>query len=284
MAGDTVNVPFLGDQKKEYLIAGGAVAIGYLVYRRFKGASASAATGAAGATATSTGLGTFAGYDATGAPVYTNAAGATVDANGNPDTVVTPVGVGGSGYSNPAPITVSGTQDTGAGSAPTTDQAWTQAVVQDLTGLAYDPQAVSTAIALYLNSQPLDTTQQMMIRTAWAYEGRPPQHPNLPIVPVQSPPTTGGGGGTTTTLPTVKPGMSLSVPYNVAPGQMAATAAKFGISEAHLLSVNPGKTGNETTTVVVNVPYLTTSADSLASLAAKFGISEQHMAQYIPAS
>ncbi len=281
---DTVNVPFLGDQKKEYLLAGGAVALGYLVYRRYKGGGATSAVG--GATATSTGLGTFAGYDATGAPVYTNAAGQTVDANGNPDTVVTPVGVGG-GYSNPAPITVSGTQDTGAGSAPTTDQAWTAAVVQDLTGLAYDPQAVSAAVALYLGSQPLDTTQQLMIRTAWAYEGRPPQHPQLPIVPVQSPPGGGKpppGGPPVSTLPTIKPGESLMIPYNVAPGQMGAVAAKFGISQAHLLSANPGVTGKETSIVVVNVPYLTSSADSLASLAAKFGISQQHLAQYVPAS
>ena len=156
-----VNVPFFGDQRKEYLIAGGAVVAGYLGYKAWKkrasGATPAAGAGAPGGT---NALGTFVGYDATGAPVYQNAQGQDVDANGNPDTVVTPVGVTGGGYSNPAPITVSGAQGTGdAGSAPQTDEAWTAAVEQDLTGIGYDPQAVATAIAQYLASQPLTSAQ-----------------------------------------------------------------------------------------------------------------------------
>lgn len=276
-----VNVPFFGQQRKEYLIAGGAVAAGYLGYKAWKkrgAASAPAATTAAGAAGGTAGMGTFVGYDATGAPVYENASGQDVDANGNPDTVVTPVGTTG-GYQNPAPITVSGAQGGGAGSSPQTDEAWTQAVEADLTGIGYDPQTVATALAQYLASQPLTSAQITIIRTAWAYEGRPPQHPSLPTIAQQNPPSGGGGGGgggTQKKLPPV--GTVIQVDYLVQGSGQSwnSIAAKYGISGAHLAE-NNGKAATSTPTGVIKVPVLIKAGMTAASIAASFGISEQHL-------
>jgi hypothetical protein len=274
--GDVVNVPFFGEQRKEYLIAGGAVAAGYLGWKALKKRGSGAPSTGAGALSGTAAQGTFVGYDATGAPVYQNASGQDVDANGNPDTVVTPAGTAGGGYTNPAPITVSGTQNTGAGSAPQTDQAWTQAVEADLTGVGYDPQTVATAVAQYLASQPLTAAQITIIRTAWAYEGRPPQHPNLPTIAQQNPPAGGGGGGTQKKLPAV--GQVIEVDYLVqGTGQSwNSIAAKYGISGAHLAQ-NNGKAVTTTPTGVIKVPVLIKPGMTAASIAASFGISEQHL-------
>lgn len=280
MAGgsDVVNVPFFGDQRKEYLLAGGVVAGGYLIWRVVKkrsSAVASAGNTGAGAAA---GMGTFVGYDATGAPVYENASGQDVDANGNPDTLVTPVGTaGGGGYSNPAPITVSGPQGGGAGSAPQTDQAWTAAVEQDLTGIGYDPQAVATALAQYLASQPLTSAQVTIIRTAWAYEGRPPQHPALPIVQQPAPPAGGGGGGgTAKKLPPV--GTVIQVDYLVqGSGQTwKSIGEKHGISDQHLAN-NNNKPVTSAPTGIIKVPVLIKPGMTADSIAHDFGISTDHL-------
>lgn len=105
-----------------------------------------------------------------------------------PDASYGAPGVGASSgtYSNPAPGRLGGggaTYDAGtaSGSAPKTDQAWTQAVVTDLQNLGYNPQAVSVALAAYLASQQLTADQVTIIRQAWAFEGRPPGNPNLGI-------------------------------------------------------------------------------------------------------
>jgi hypothetical protein len=202
---DTVNVPFLGNQRKEYLLAGGGVAVLYFGYKWYKGRSSgtAGAAGAGTAGAGTAGQGVYAGTDASGAPVYTNTAGQTVDANGNPDTVANPAGTAGGGYQNPAPITGTGLPPTGT--APANDQQWTAAVEQDLQNLGYDPQAVATAVALYLASQPLTADQVNMIRQAWAFEGRPPDHPSLSTILSTAPPSTTTPAPVPTPLPAPAP-------------------------------------------------------------------------------
>lgn len=187
---DEVNVPFIGNQRKEYLLVGGAAVAGYVLYRYWKARSAGTSTASTTAAATPA-VGTLLGYDAGGNPVYQGASG-PVDANGNPDTVVSTTTAGTGAYSNPAGDSGStSSSGSSAGSAPQTDEQWTAAVESDLSNIGYDPQTVATALALYLSSQALTSAQVTIIRTAWAYEGRPPQHPSLNIVQ--------GGTGTSPT-------------------------------------------------------------------------------------
>lgn len=101
------------------------------------------------------------------------------------------------GYINPGGIAAA---DTGTSSTViTTDAAWTQKVIGDLESLGWNGQTVATALALYLSGQGLTADQELIVRAAWSVEGKPPEHPNLPILPVQNPPTTGGGTGGTPT-------------------------------------------------------------------------------------
>lgn len=93
------------------------------------------------------------------------------------------------GYSNPGGIPLQTADSTGV---ILTDAQWTQAAESALSGL-YDPSTVITALGSYLAGQPLTADQQIIVRAAWAIEGKPPEHPSLPIVPVQSPPASGGG-------------------------------------------------------------------------------------------
>ena len=179
-----------------YVIGGiGAAYVGYRWYKA-KHTSANANAAVAGATPP----GQSVGVDPMGNPVYLDANGNIVDANGNPDTLAPTGGTGPGTYQNPNPQPASGLPP--AGTAPTTDEQWTAAVVQDLENIGYDPQAVATALAQYLGSQPLTSDQVVIVRLAWAYEGRPPQHPSLPInqsggtTPPPPPPGGGSGGGT----------------------------------------------------------------------------------------
>jgi hypothetical protein len=100
------------------------------------------------------------------------------------------------GYSNPGGIPLQTADSTGV---ILTDAQWTAAAESALAGL-YDPTAVSNALGLYLSGQPLTGDQQLIVRAAWAIEGKPPQHPDQPIIPLQSPPagtgSTGGSGAT----------------------------------------------------------------------------------------
>lgn len=271
----TVNLPFVGTQRKEYLTVGVIFAGGYVIYRWRK-----AKTAAASAPAASTAGLTPAGQDASGNEVYYDAAGGLVDASGNPDTLASSVNPGGSAtYTNPAPI--GAVQTTPAGGGPQTDEQWTSAVEQDLEGLGYDPQTVATAVAQYLASQPLSSNQVLIIRTAFAWEGHPPQHPNLPIVTGTGGGGGNGGGGNGGGGKQLVPGTVIRVPVLLKHGMtLQSVAADNGISLAHLQAENPGATGKEGT--IVNVPWLIGSHDTLQSLASHFGISVQHLEEYIP--
>ena len=257
-------------KKQWYVIAGvGAAYVGYRWYEAKK----------SGGSTTSTTPGTPIGTDANGNEVYQNSAGQDVDANGNPDTVA---GLGtsssGESYVNPNPITGS---SSGATSGPSTDEQWTAAVEQDLENIGYDPTTVATAVAQYLASQPLTSAQVTIIRTAWAYEGRPPGEPNLPIIQQQGTTTT-GGGGTTGNPPSVgplQPGQTLWVDVLMQKGMTWQTVADHaGISVLHLQEVNPTHTGavGDTIRVPVEVKPSGWSA-SWQSIAQYWDISPTHL-------
>jgi hypothetical protein len=76
----------------------------------------------------------------------------------------------------------------------TTNAAWEDAAINYLVGLGTDPTEANGAIAAYLASQTLSTTQQAEVNEAIQALGAPPQPPApTTSTPVVNPPGTGGG-------------------------------------------------------------------------------------------
>jgi hypothetical protein len=172
---EEVHLPGGTEASKKWLIYGGSAAGLYVMYRWYAARKASAAAAAAGPTAL---------------PV---------------DTSNTSAGQGDTGFANPDPNAGPSSFNS---TALTTNSAWSSKVESDLVNLGYDAQTVATAIGLYLSQQPLALDQANIVRVAWAMDGKPPESPNLAILPAQTPPTGGGtttpppsGGGTTTPPP-----------------------------------------------------------------------------------
>lgn len=156
---DEVKVPGVGEQNKkvvQVVVGAAAVFVAWRWYAARK-ASAAAATAAAGPSPL---------------PVDTSNTGAAQ---------------GGVGYQNPGGPLGGGTGSSATGLS--TNAAWTQKVEGDLANLGFDAQAVSLALGLYLSGQPLTLDQQNIVRTAWAYEGKPPESTNLAIIPAQNNPS-----------------------------------------------------------------------------------------------
>lgn len=165
---DQVDVPGVGPLNKTWVIGGTSAAGAYVVYRWWRARSAASA-----------------------APVPVAGDASAVPAPGAAGSA----GAGGA-YVNPAPGAGGGASynaGTATGTAPTTNQAWTAAVVQNLGNLGYNPQTVAEALAAYLAQQPLTDAQTTIIRLAWSFEGRPPGNPSLNIT---------SGGATPTPAPT----------------------------------------------------------------------------------
>lgn len=173
---EDVQVPVAGKVKREYLIVGGAV-VAFFLYRQWKGNGAAAADAA---------------------PVADPATGSTAT---------------GSDYVNPDPTgPVAPPVNNVTGDViPTTDAEWTSASVNALSATGFDPQSASVALAKYLSGQYVTLDEQVMIRTAWAFQGHPPQHPQLAMV------TTPPGGTAAPTTPTPTPSPAPSGPL-AAPG------------------------------------------------------------------
>lgn len=170
MAGEQIKIPGIGEVKSEYVWGAGAVIGGIWLYVWWRGRSG------AGATAT-----------ADSAPVDLGAQG---DAS-------TP-------FVNPNPAGSAGGTVNDAGTIAT-DASWTQACVDALQAIGYDPQFVGSTLGAYLASQNLTQDQASLVRTAWGIEGRPPEHPNLPILTSTSPSSggtpAGGGSASVTSAP-----------------------------------------------------------------------------------
>ncbi len=103
----------------------------------------------------------------------------------------------GGAYTNPRPVnsTVDGT-----GGAIATNSQWSDKVTEKLGQLGYDSAFLSAAIGAYLSRQQLTADQGDLIRTAWAYVGKPPEGPETFTLKGSStgdtnPPPSGGGDG-----------------------------------------------------------------------------------------
>jgi hypothetical protein len=132
---------------------------------------------------------------------------------------------GGDSYSNPAPG--GAVPDPTAGAAPRTNSEWTQRVTDDLVNVGYDITMIAATLGKYLDRKPLSTAEADIVRTAWAYEGRPPEG-TFSIVPATTPTT-----GTPTTLPAPK----VPAPFKpAAKAERYVSAGGFGMKAGHVVS------------------------------------------------
>lgn len=227
------------------VILGGAMVVA-LYFRRRKSSSSSALTAAAQQAAA------------------TQAAQDQLYGGGSGTGVVTPT---------PTPAGGAGYQD---------NISWQQAAVSWLIAHGYDSVVANQAVGDYLAGNTLTTQEHALINlvTMGSAVGPPPIAPP-PSLTVPPPITT--PAPVPTPVPsnkTVKPGEVIRVQYDVAPGQAAAVASKFGISLQHLQNENPGK--NLQQGGVFYIPYQVQRNDTNSSVAAKFGISVQHLQLYLP--
>lgn len=181
------NLPLVGQQSKGTVIAvagGGALIVGYLVYRSQK----KKAQAAADAAATS---------DQTQATDYTGDQSGTMPPDYYGDTY-------GGGINNPGDYFGYGTPTGGiTGPLPpalpnTTNAQWAQAAIDLLSQEGYDPQAVSAALGAYELGQPVTPQQQTIVQSAIGVEGYPPDpgaNGYPPAIHVQGTPGGGSGGG-----------------------------------------------------------------------------------------
>lgn len=150
----TIDVPAIGPTKKLYVVvAGSAVALiaAYAYYRHAQAANANVAVDD-----TATAADAYAGTGTDGSDLYTGAYGQSISGNA------------GSSYYDSVPT------------VPTTDQEWTNKVVEDLNYL--EPGYVLTTLGKYLARQGLTTDEAALVRSAWAIDGHPPG--NQAIIPV----------------------------------------------------------------------------------------------------
>lgn len=150
----TVTLPGVGPTKKIYVVAGGAVVAlvaAFAYYRHAQAASSNATTDD-----TATADDAYAGTGTDGSDLYTGAYGQSISGNA------------GSAYYDSVPT------------VPTTDQEWTNKVVEDLNYL--EPGYVITTLGKYLARQGLTTDEAALVRSAWAIDGHPPG--NQAIIPV----------------------------------------------------------------------------------------------------
>lgn len=78
------------------------------------------------------------------------------------------------GYVNPNPVQ-SVIDSTGA---ITTNAEWTADVIGKLGNIGMDSGFVGSVLGKYLASQPLTLDEAAVVRTAWAFSGKPPQGPD----------------------------------------------------------------------------------------------------------
>jgi hypothetical protein len=207
---DQVRLPGIGEVDRRWLYAGGALVagiVGYAWWQRSRGTAPAEA-----------------------GPAIDPLTGLPVD----PQT-------GTGGYVNPRPV-----QSVIDGTNPDeirTNVQWTQAVTDKLTLLgSWDAGFIATTLGKYLANQPLNPDEQALVRTAWAYAGKPPEGP-AQFVPAptggggnNNPPPGGGGGNNN---PPVQ-----GVYENVTEGMhvdpwLAAIQAIHGATEGQIAALNP---------------------------------------------
>lgn len=151
-----VQVPGVGQVPRKYALMGGAVVGGIAIYAYWKHRGSASSTATTPSTVDPNAVDPLTGL------TYGAEQSAGLSASGN--------------YVNPNPnASGSNTQNT---TGVTTNSQWTQAVVEALGNLGYDTTFVSTTLGKYLDKVALSQDEASLVRTAWAYEGYPPQGPN----------------------------------------------------------------------------------------------------------
>lgn len=108
---------------------------------------------------------------------------------------------------NPVFPSVSPSPPGSAGTAYTSDAAWSQAVQAGLTDIGYNSTEVATALGLYLTQQPVSQAQAHLIDVAIAEFGPPPVG-NFQVIQAPVPQPKPPAGNTKTSVPYVT-GMDL---------------------------------------------------------------------------
>jgi hypothetical protein len=144
-------------------------------------------------------------------------------------------------YANPAPVvTRDNTIDDSGDVSITTNSRWSAVVTEDLGMLGYEPGFVGATLGKYLSNQPLKSDEAELIRTAWAYRGKPPEGPT-------SFTTTPGTGAPSTPAPAAgyspagRPLKFYTVPAkgtDNSPRRLVNIANKFGMSPTQFRTVN----------------------------------------------
>jgi hypothetical protein len=99
---------------------------------------------------------------------------------------------GNTGFVNPHPV--QSVIDT-TGGAITTNPGWVAAVTEKLSSM-FELDFIGNVLGKYLSNQPLTSDEASLVRTAWAYQGKPPEGPGtITLTGGGSTPGTGGGAG-----------------------------------------------------------------------------------------
>lgn len=276
-----MKIPGVGEVKNSWLAVGGAGFLGVLGYAYYKNHKASQANAAALSSA--------------------NDASQYSDTGGSPDYGTNYggeyyAGYGGVDPNTDVPYAYENYLDYGQSSSTstyTTNEEWVTAAISAAQGFGNTYAAAQKAVEDYMAQSPsgLPASEYAEMQSVVAELGPPPTGTFRLIQatpgttsnpPSGGQPPSGGGGSTPVTDKSIAQsvGKVVQIPYLVkSPNTMAKTAAKFGISTAHLVSNNPGKTASYQG--VVNVPMEIKKGMTLASIASAFGDGQEHMAQIL---
>lgn len=168
----TVTLPAIGQVDQRWLVGGGALVVGVVGFAWWHRGVASANAAAADTSATD--------------PTATDAT-----AEGVSDGTPWPFRPIGGSTIDPA----------AGGTAPTTNETWTQEALDKMEAAGWDRQLVATAIGKFLARKPLKVPDETeLIQTVLALEGHPPQG-SYSIIPAT--PTAPDRPGGTVTPPSV---------------------------------------------------------------------------------
>lgn len=189
---DTIKLPAIGEVKKGYVIAGGAVVaviVGYAYYKHAINATATSTTSAPSSAPTSS-LSSAAATDIDPETGY--AYGSVGDQEALESLYggsAADTGITGGGTTT---TTSTGTVASGSGTAITTNNAWLQNVL-DTNDTGYTSAQVIQAVSAWFSGTQVTTSELTVIQTCEALYGAPPQP--LPPPNVSTTGTGGSGGG-----------------------------------------------------------------------------------------
>jgi Fibronectin type III domain/LysM domain len=166
---------------------------------------------------------------------------------------------------NEANTSSGGTGDSGSSSTSTytTNSAWEDAAINYLVGLGVDATDANSAIAAYLSSQSLSTTQQALVNEAIQTLGAPPQPPTATTSP---PPVVNPPGGATTYATNPPTGLTASgVTATSASLKWNAASNATAYSVSYKTSSGSSQTVT-TSTTSVTLPNLTPSTNYSVSV------------------